>query len=133
QESKITRVGGEKEISVNVRVLAATNKDLMKEIAEGNFREDLYHRLGVILIHVPDLNDRKEDVPLLADYFLTQLCEDHGIAKKSIEDKALENLKEYDWTGNIRELRNVIERLIILSDKVITAGDVNMYANPGKR
>lgn len=133
QESKITRVGGEKEITVNVRVLAATNKDLMKEITEGNFREDLYHRLGVILIHVPDLNDRKEDVPLLADYFLTQLCEDHGIAKKSIDDNALEKLKEYDWTGNIRELRNVVERLIILSDKVITEDDVNMYANPGKK
>ncbi|MDT8412823.1 MAG: sigma-54 dependent transcriptional regulator [Vicingaceae bacterium] len=132
QESKITRVGGEKEISVNVRVLAATNKDLMKEIAEGNFREDLYHRLGVILIHVPDLNDRKEDVPLLADYFLTKLCEDHGIAKKSFESSALNALKEYNWTGNIRELRNIVERLIILSDKEITVDDVNMYANPGK-
>lgn len=132
QESKITRVGGEKEITVNVRVLAATNKDLMKEIAEGNFREDLYHRLGVILIHVPSLNDRKDDVPLLVDYFLSQLCEDHGITKKSIEEKALEKLKEYNWTGNIRELRNVVERLIILSDKIITADDVMMYANPKK-
>lgn len=133
QENKITRVGGEKEISVNVRVLAATNKDLMKEIAEGNFREDLYHRLGVILIHVPSLNDRKEDVPLLADYFLTQLCNDHGIAKKAIDSKALEKLKEYDWSGNIRELRNVVERLIILSGKTITVDDVMMYANPGKK
>ena len=96
-------------------------------------RQDLYHRLGVILIHVPDLNDRKEDVPLLADYFLTQLCEDHGIAKKSFESSALTALKEYNWTGNIRELRNIVERLIILSDKVITVDDVNMYANPGKK
>lgn len=133
QESKITRVGGESEIKVNVRVLAATNKDLMKEIAEGNFREDLYHRLGVILIHVPSLDERKEDIPILADYFLSQLCEDHGIAKKSFEATALEALKNNSWTGNIRELRNIVERLIILSDKVITADDVKLYANPGKK
>lgn len=130
QESKITRVGGEKEISVNVRVLAATNKDLQKEIAEGNFREDLYHRLGVILIQVPALNDRKDDIPILADYFLNQLCQDHGMAAKEFEKQALEELKKVNWTGNIRELRNVIERLIILCDKTISAADVKLYANP---
>ena len=130
QESRITRVGGEKEIKVNVRVIAATNKDLSKEIAEGNFREDLYHRIGVILIHVPSLNNRKEDVPILANYFLEQLCQDHGIVIKSFEKKALEELKNVNWTGNIRELRNIVERLIILCDKIITASDIKMYANP---
>ena len=130
QESRITRVGGEKEIKVNVRVLAATNKDLVKEIADNNFREDLYHRLGVILIHVPDLNDRKEDVPVLANYFLTQLCQDHGMAEKQFDKAALEELKKVNWTGNIRELRNIIERLIILCDNVITAADIKTYANP---
>lgn len=130
QESRITRVGGEKEIKVNVRVLAATNKDLLKEIAENNFREDLYHRLGVILIHVPSLNERKDDVPLLANYFLEQLCQDHGIATKTFDKAALEELKNINWTGNIRELRNIVERLIILCDKTITASDIKMYANP---
>lgn len=130
QESRITRVGGEKEIKVNVRVVAATNKELQKEIGEGNFREDLFHRLGVILIHVPDLNDRKEDIPILANYFLNQLCDDHGIAQKELERKALEELKKVNWTGNIRELRNVIERLIILCDQTITAKDIQRYANP---
>ncbi|MCC7333252.1 MAG: sigma-54-dependent Fis family transcriptional regulator [Flavobacteriales bacterium] len=130
QESKITRVGGEKEIKVNVRVLAATNKDLVKEISENNFREDLYHRLGVILIHVPSLNERKDDVPILANYFLEQLCQDHGIANKTFDKAALEELKNVNWTGNIRELRNIVERLIILCDKIITAADIKLYANP---
>ena len=130
QESRITRVGGEKEIKVNVRVLAATNKDLLKEIAQGNFREDLYHRIGVILIHVPSLNERKEDVSILANYFLEQLCQDHGIATKEFENAALEELKNVNWTGNIRELRNIVERLIILCEKTITAVDIKMYANP---
>ena len=130
QENRITRVGGEKEIKVNVRVLAATNKDLVKEIAENNFREDLYHRLSVILIHVPSLNDRKDDVPILANYFLEMLCQDHGVAIKEFDKAALEELKKVDWTGNIRELRNIVERLIILCDKTITAADIKMYANP---
>ncbi|MCB0401019.1 MAG: sigma-54-dependent Fis family transcriptional regulator [Flavobacteriales bacterium] len=130
QESRITRVGGEKEIQVNVRVLAATNKDLVKEIADGNFREDLYHRLSVILIHVPSLNDRKDDVPVLANYFLEMLCQDHGVALKEFDKAALEELKKVDWTGNIRELRNIVERLIILCDKTITAADIKIYANP---
>jgi DNA-binding NtrC family response regulator len=130
QESRITRVGGEKEIKVNVRVLAATNKDLVIEIANNNFREDLYHRLGVILLHVPSLNDRKDDIPILANYFLEQLCQDHGVAQKSFDATALDELKKVDWTGNIRELRNIIERLIILCDDVVTAADIKMYANP---
>lgn len=130
QENKITRVGGESEIKVNVRILAATNKNLKQEIANGNFREDLFHRLSVILIHVPSLNERNDDIPLLANYFLEQLCEDHGIAKKAFEPAALEVLKNNNWTGNIRELRNIVERLIILSDKVITKNDVLRYANP---
>jgi DNA-binding NtrC family response regulator len=130
QESRITRVGGEKEIKVNVRVLAATNKDLLKEIAQGNFREDLYHRIGVILIHVPSLNERKDDVPILANYFLEQLCQDHGIATKEFDKAALEELKNVNWTGNIRELRNIVERLIILCDKTITVADIKLYANP---
>jgi two-component system, NtrC family, nitrogen regulation response regulator NtrX len=129
QESRITRVGGESEIKVNVRILAATNKDLVKEIAENNFREDLYHRLSVILIHVPSLNDRKDDVPILANYFLNQLSQDHGRTIE-FEKAALEELKKVDWTGNIRELRNIVERLIILCDKTITAADIKMYANP---
>ena len=130
QESRITRVGGEKEIKVDVRVLAATNKDLVKEIADGNFREDLYHRLSVILIHVPLLNDRKDDVPILANYFLEMLCQDHGKPAMEFDKAALEELKNVDWTGNIRELRNIVERLIILCDKTITAADIKMYANP---
>jgi DNA-binding NtrC family response regulator len=128
QENKISRVGGDKEIKVNVRVLAATNKNLKEEIAKGNFREDLYHRLSVILIHVPSLNERKEDIPLLAEHFLQSICDDYGMAKKTITKEAIKELQKIDWTGNIRELRNVIERLIILSDKTITDKDVIAYA-----
>ncbi|HEX8515412.1 MAG TPA: sigma-54 dependent transcriptional regulator [Bacteroidia bacterium] len=132
QENKITRVGGEKEIKVNVRVVAATNKDLQKEIAAGNFREDLYHRLSVILIHVPSLNERKEDIPLLAEHFLKMICEDHGMPQKSFSKDALKELQKINWTGNIREFRNVVERLIILCDKTITDKDVVAYARPLK-
>lgn len=128
QESKITRVGGDKEIKVDVRVLAATNKDLRKEIEAGRFREDLYHRLGVILIQVPGLNERKEDIPELADYFLSQLSKEQGVPKKSIDEDAIALLKEYDWTGNIREFRNVMERLTILCPKQITKAEVQRYA-----
>ena len=132
QENKITRVGGEKEIKVNVRVVAATNKDLQKEIAAGNFREDLYHRLSVILIHVPSLNERKEDIPLLAEHFLKMICEDHSMPNKSFSKDAIKELQKINWTGNIREFRNVVERLIILCDKVITDKDVIAYARPLK-
>jgi two-component system nitrogen regulation response regulator NtrX len=132
QENKITRVGGEKEIKVNVRVVAATNKDLQKEIANGNFREDLYHRLSVILIHVPSLNDRKDDIPLLAEHFLKLICEDHGMPPKVITKEAIKELQKINWTGNIREFRNVVERLIILCDKTITDKDVMLYARPLK-
>ena len=127
QESKITRVGGEKEIVVDVRVIAATNKDLRKEIEAGNFREDLYHRLGVILIHVPALNERRDDIPLLVDHFLQMICDDQGVAKKEIDSAAIKELKDYNWTGNIRELRNVVERLVILSGKTITKKDVEQF------
>lgn len=130
QENKITRVGGEKEIKVNVRVLAATNKDLQKEIANGNFREDLYHRLSVILIHVPSLNERKDDIPLLADHFLKLICEEHGIPLKTFTKEAIKELQKLNWTGNIREFRNVVERLIILCDKIITEKEVLAYARP---
>jgi two-component system nitrogen regulation response regulator NtrX len=130
QEGKITRVGGEKEIKVDVRVIAATNKDLRKEIAAGNFREDLYHRLSVILIHVPPLNARKDDIPLLTDHFLRAIAEEQGSAPKSLEADALQLLQDYDWTGNIRELRNVVERLIILGGKSISKKDVEMYVMP---
>jgi two-component system nitrogen regulation response regulator NtrX len=132
QENKITRVGGEKEIKVNVRVVAATNKDLQKEIANGNFREDLYHRLSVILIHVPSLNERKEDIPMLAEHFLKLLCEDHGMPQKSFSKDAIKELQKINWTGNIREFRNVVERLIILCDKIISDKDVLAYARPLK-
>lgn len=132
QENKITRVGGEKEIKVNVRVVAATNKDLQKEIAAGNFREDLYHRLSVILIHVPSLNDRKEDIPLLAEHFLKLICEDHGMPPKTFTKEAIKELQKINWTGNIREFRNVVERLIILCDKIILDKDVIAYARPLK-
>ena len=132
QENKITRVGGEKEIKVNVRVVAATNKDLQKEIAAGNFREDLYHRLSVILIHVPSLNERKDDIPMLAQHFLKLICEEHGIPLKSISKDAVVELQKINWTGNIREFRNVIERLIILCDKSITEKEVLAYAKPLK-
>jgi two-component system nitrogen regulation response regulator NtrX len=127
QENKITRVGGDKEISVNVRVVAATNKDLKKEIAENRFREDLYHRLSVILIKVPSLNERKDDIGLLTDKFLEDIAEEYGAKKKSINQKALNALKNHDWTGNIRELRNVVERLVIMSGEEISPQDVEKY------
>jgi two-component system, NtrC family, nitrogen regulation response regulator NtrX len=130
QEGKITRVGGDKEISVDVRVVAATNKDLLKEVEEKNFRLDLYHRLGVILIHVPSLNNRREDIPALVDRFLQDIAKDYGQAKKGIDKDAIELLKKHNWTGNIRELRNVVERLIILSGKNIGAEDVKNYVLP---
>ena len=130
QENKITRVGGEKEIEVDVRVVAATNKDLLKEIDAGNFRLDLYHRISVILIHVTPLTDRRDDIPLLTQTFLEEICGDYGMPVKKISDAALEALKSLTWTGNIRELRNMVERLIILSDKVITDADVKAFANP---
>ncbi|MEN0056081.1 MAG: sigma-54 dependent transcriptional regulator [Mucilaginibacter sp.] len=130
QENKITRVGGEKEIDVDVRVVAATNKDLLKEIEAGNFRMDLYHRLSVILIHVPPLIERKDDIPLLTQSFLDEICNEYGMPVKKISDSALEALKSLPWTGNIRELRNMVERLIILSDKTITDNDVRSFANP---
>src|SRR5258708_2986404 len=132
QENKITRVGGEREIDVDVRVIAATNKDLLKEIEAGNFRMDLYHRLSVILIHVPPLSERKDDIPLLVDKFLIDICADYGIAKKAIEDEAIKALQKHNWTGNIRELRNVVERLIILSGKTINKDDVESYVLPKK-
>ena len=128
QESEITRVGSDKAIKVNVRVLAATNKNLQKEIAKGNFREDLFHRLNVIPIAVPALNERLEDIPLLVAYFAEQICAEQGIAKKTFEDGAIKALQGKDWTGNIRQLRNVVERLIILAGNTITAEDVNLYA-----
>src|SRR6188472_327342 len=124
QEGKITRVGGDKEITVDVRVIAATNKNLLKEVEEKNFRIDLYHRLNVILIHVPSLNERKEDVPLLIEKFLEDIAEDYGQAKKEIDKNAVDALQRHIWTGNIRELRNVVERLVILSGKIITESDV---------
>lgn len=132
QEGKITRVGGDKDISVDVRVIAATNKDLLQEVDEKNFRLDLYHRLSVIIIHVPSLNDRRDDIPLLVDKFLGDICADYGIAKKAIDKDALDALKEHNWTGNIRELRNVVERLIILSGKTILKEDVQTYVLPRK-
>lgn len=128
QESEITRVGSDKAIKVNVRVLAATNKDLQKEIAEGNFREDLFHRLNVIPVAVPALNDRIEDIPLLVNYFVEQICGEQGIAKKSFEPEAIKALQQKQWTGNIRQLRNVVERLIILAGAKITKEDVEAYA-----
>ena len=130
QENKITRVGADKDIDMNVRVIAATNKNLEEEIKAGRFREDLYHRLSVILIQVPTLNERVEDIPLLADHFITQICEESGVAKSTITPDALAELQKINWTGNIRELRNVIERLLILCDKNITAKDVQLYAHP---
>jgi two-component system nitrogen regulation response regulator NtrX len=129
QESRIQRVGSDKDIKVNVRVVAATNKDLKKEIEEGNFREDLYHRLAVILIEVPALNDRREDIPLLVNYFADKISQEQGNAKKSFSDKAIKLLQNYDWTGNIRELRNVIERLIILGGKEVSESDVKAFAS----
>jgi len=130
QEGKITRVGADKDINVDVRVVAATNKDLMKEVEAKTFRLDLYHRLSVILIHVPSLNERRDDIPLLVENFLDDICEDYGMARKMISDDAMKLLQEYNWTGNIRELRNVVERLVILSGKSITKDDVKTYVTP---
>ncbi|MBO4453696.1 MAG: sigma-54-dependent Fis family transcriptional regulator, partial [Paludibacteraceae bacterium] len=128
QENEITRVGGDKAIHVNVRVLAATNKDLQKEIAEGRFREDLYHRLSVIPIHIPSLDERKDDIPLLVDYFCEQICSEQGIQTKTFAPEAVEALQQRSWTGNIRELRNVVERLIILAGQTITKADIDAFA-----
>lgn len=129
QENKVARVGSDKDISVNVRVVAATNKNLQKEISEGKFREDLYHRLAVILINVPPLNERREDIPLLVDFFTNKISEEHGTLNKHFSKEAIQLLKEYNWTGNIRELRNVVERLIILGEKEVSANDVKMFAS----
>ena len=131
QENIITRVGSDNPIKVNVRVIAATNKDLSEEIKNGNFREDLYHRLRVILINVPSLESRKEDIPLLANYFIEQICSEYGQPPKEIDPEAIEELQNHKWTGNIREFRNVIERLIILCNKTITLEEVRLYAPPG--
>jgi DNA-binding NtrC family response regulator len=130
QENKITRVGGEKDIKVNPRVVAATNKNIKKMIDDGQFREDLYHRLSVIVISVPSLNDRKEDIPLLANFFIEKLCQEHGMPQKTFSAKALTALQDVDWTGNIRELRNIVERLIILCDEEITDKDVKTFVTP---
>lgn len=132
QESKIMRVGGEKDISVDVRVIAATNKDIPKEIEKGNFREDLYHRLAVIVIHVPTLNEREEDIPLIANHFLQEVCQSMAKPLMQFDEKALEALKNIHWTGNVRELRNVVERLAILCDQTITEEDISKYAQPLK-
>ena len=129
QENKISRVGSDKDIKVDVRVLAATNKDLKKEIEEGKFREDLYHRLAVILIKVPALNDRRDDIPLLIEYFSKKIASEQGTGQKSFSKKAIELLKSYDWTGNVRELRNVVERLIILGSKEVSEEDVKLFAS----
>ncbi|WP_339625092.1 sigma-54 dependent transcriptional regulator [uncultured Winogradskyella sp.] len=129
QESRIQRVGSDKDIKVDVRIVAATNKNLKKEIEDGNFREDLYHRLAVILVEVPALNDRREDIPLLIEYFTNKISKEQGNAQKSFSDKAIKLLQNYDWTGNIRELRNVIERLIILGGKVVSESDVKAFAS----
>jgi DNA-binding NtrC family response regulator len=130
QENKITRVGSDKDIHVNVRVVTANNKNIKKEIENNNFREDLYHRLSVILIHVPTLNEREDDIPLLAEHFITQICSDYGMGKKIITKDAIKELQKIQWTGNIREFRNVLERLIILCPTEITGRDVLAYAGP---
>lgn len=132
QEGKITRVGADRDINVDVRVIAATNKDLLNEVENKKFRLDLYHRLGVIILHVPNLNERTSDIPLLVDRFLTDIATEYGQPKKDIDKKALDLLQKYKWTGNVRELRNVVERLIILSGKMITAEDVENYVLPKK-
>ncbi|MET6998353.1 sigma-54-dependent transcriptional regulator [Chitinophaga defluvii] len=132
QEGKITRVGGDKEISVDVRVVAATNKDLLREVEDKNFRLDLYHRLSVILIHVPSLNERRDDIPLLVDHFLQNVCSEYGIAKKGIDKEAIKGLQDHIWSGNIRELRNVVERLVILSGKTISPEDVDDFVVPNR-
>ena len=129
QESKISRVGSDRDIKVNVRVVAATNKDLNKEIAEGRFREDLYHRLAVILINVPALNDRRDDISLLVDFFTSKISKEQGTPKKTFSPEAINLLKIYDWTGNIRELRNVVERLIILGEREVSANDIKLFAS----
>ncbi|NOR76318.1 MAG: response regulator [Draconibacterium sp.] len=132
QENIINRVGGDKHIKVDVRIVAATNKNISKEISERNFREDLYHRLSVILIHVPSLNERLEDIPLLSNHFIKQICDEYGMPKKTITNKGLKELQKISWTGNIREFRNVIERLIILCDNTITNTDILQFAAPLK-
>ena len=132
QENKITRVGGEKEITVSPRVIAATNKDLKSEIEKGNFREDLFHRLSVIVIHVPSLNERHDDIPILAEHFIKEICEEYGMPLKSFSPEALKELQKINWTGNIRELRNVVERLVILGDKKITDKEVKTFAGKEK-
>ncbi|MCQ2163667.1 MAG: sigma-54 dependent transcriptional regulator [Bacteroidales bacterium] len=129
QEKKLSRVGSDKDIEVDVRVVAATNKNLIKEIADGNFREDLYHRLSVIVIHVPSLNDRRDDIPLLVDYFVKQICTETGMPQKTFSPEAMKLLQGKDWTGNIRELRNVVERLLILGDSVISPQNVKENVN----
>jgi len=130
QENVIQRVGAERDIKVDARVIAATNKDLRKEIEAGRFREDLYHRLAVILIHVPSLNERRDDIPLLSEHFLTMVCTEHGVPRKEFTEDALEALQQTDWSGNIRELRNIVERLVILCGNKITGDDVRLFANP---
>ena len=130
QENKLSRVGSDKDINVKVRVIAATNKDLQEEIHKGTFREDLYHRISVIIIHVPPLCERVEDIPILTRYFIDQICEESGMPPRKIDDDAIEELQKYKWTGNVRELRNVTERLLILSNNVITKEDVINYARP---
>lgn len=130
QENKISRVGGEKEINIDVRIIAATNKNLIEEIENKRFREDLYHRLSVILIHVPSLNERIEDIPLLTEHFIEDICNTQGKPKMEITEDAILDLQKINWTGNIRELRNVVERLVILCDKKITSADISMYAAP---
>ncbi|MDT0552462.1 sigma-54-dependent transcriptional regulator [Urechidicola vernalis] len=129
QENKISRVGSDKDIKVDVRVVAATNKDLKKEISEGRFREDLYHRLAVILIKVPALNERREDIPLLIQFFANKISEEQGVAVKTFSKEAMDLLQQYDWTGNIRELRNVVERLLILGESEISKTDVSLFAS----
>jgi transcriptional regulatory protein zraR len=126
QEKKITKVGSEKDIAVDVRVIAATNKDLKQEIAQGRFREDLYHRLAVILLEVPSLNERRDDIPLLVEHFTKHICQEQGISKQ-FQLKAIEQLQQYDWSGNVRELRNVVERLLILSEGEVTVKDVKAF------
>jgi DNA-binding NtrC family response regulator len=133
QEGKITRVGGDKEIKVDVRIVAATNKNLLDEIEKGNFRMDLYHRLSVILIHVPTLNERAEDIPMIADKFLAEICEENAMQPKKFTPDGYRALQDVNWTGNIRELRNVIERLVILCEENISGDNVYMYSNPAQR
>ena len=127
QVSRISRVGSDKDIDVNVRVIAATNKNLRDEIAKGNFREDLYHRIGVIVIKVPSLRERADDIPLLVEHFIGKICEEYTLPPKKISREALDTLKRMPWSGNIRELRNVVERLIILSGEEITVEDIRLY------